>query len=283
MNWCRHAGIVCQQNFRKWATDYRVWIVGIFALLLTRIFTQGIAEFSSLAHLPVSPWIYPFLSTHNYVKLLFFFPLVLLFCNAPFIDDNQPYVFVRSGRSAWCAGQVLYIILATGAYFAVLILCTFLLHFPHMAYDADWGKVIGTLAATNAYQQLNHPVFVSSHIVTYFTPPVAMWYTFLLSWLAGVFLGLVIYCINSLSRTRSLGVFAAAFFLIWDAVCRTNYKLIRFSPVSWCNLDTIDIGGVTSYPSIQFILTGYAVLLAALIALTFFITRRQTIDVMPQI
>ena len=60
MNWCRHAGIVCQQNFRKWATDYRVWIVGIFALLLTRIFTQGIAEFSSLAHLPVSPWIYPF-------------------------------------------------------------------------------------------------------------------------------------------------------------------------------------------------------------------------------
>ena len=79
MNWCRHAGIVCQQNFRKWATDYRVWIVGIFALLLTRIFTQGIAEFSSLAHLPVSPWIYPFLYTHNYVKLLFFFPLVLLF------------------------------------------------------------------------------------------------------------------------------------------------------------------------------------------------------------
>ena len=281
MNWCMRAWVVCRQDFRKWATDYRVWIAGIFALILTRIFTQGIAEFSGLVHIPVTPWIYPFLYTHNYVKLLFFFPLVLLFCNAPFIDDTQPYILIRAGRSAWGAGQVLYIVLAAGAYFAVLILCTLLLHFPHMTFEADWGKVIGTLAKTDAYQQLNHPVFVSSHIVTYFTPLVAMWYTFFLSWLAGIFLGLVIYFVNSLTHTRSLGVFTASFFLVWDAVCGENYKLIRLSPVSWCNLQTIDIGGVSSYPSIRFILIGYSLVIALLITLSFVVTRKQTIDVLP--
>lgn len=270
----------CRQDFRKWATDYRVWIVGIFALILTRIFTQGIAEFCGMVDVPVSPWIFPFLLTGR-DKLLLFFPLVLLFCNAPFIDDNQPYLLIRSGRSAWCAGQVLYIVLATGAYFAFLMLCTILLHLPHMAFNADWGKVVTTLTSDSFFQQMEHPIVLSKHIVTYFTPLVAMWYTFFLSWLAGVFLGLVMFVVNSLTHTQSMGVFAASFFLVADAVFARNYMLMRFSPVSWCNLNYIDIGGVSAYPSIQFVLTGYAMLLAALIALSFIVTRRQTIDVVP--
>ena len=274
--------MICRQNFRKWATDYRVWIVGIFLLILVRIFTRGITELCRMTDTPVTPWIFPLLFT-GYNKLLLFLPLLLLFCNAPFIDDNQPYILIRSGRSAWCAGQILYILAGTGLYFLFMILATILFHLPHMTFEAGWGKVLNTLTTDAFFQHMEHPAILSKHIVTYFTPPVAMWYSFFLSWLAGSFLGLLMYVVNFLTHTRGMGVFAAAFFLLADAAYTKSYIRLPPLPVSWCSLDYIDIGGTTYYPSISFVLIGYAVLIGGLIALAFLTTRRQTIDVLPQI
>ena len=43
-------------------------------------------------------------------RMLFYFGVVLLFCNAPFMDDQQMFVLVRTGRLRWFAGQLAYIV-----------------------------------------------------------------------------------------------------------------------------------------------------------------------------
>lgn len=42
--------------------------------------------------------------------------LVLLFADMPFVSQETPYWLVRTKRSIWLAGQVIYVILATAIY-----------------------------------------------------------------------------------------------------------------------------------------------------------------------
>jgi hypothetical protein len=276
------ATCVCFQNFRKWAVNYRVWIIVIFAIILTREFTKDIANFSAQIDIPVSPWMFPFLFTQRYVKLLFFFPLILLFCDAPFIDENEPYVIFRSGRKAWSFGQMGYIFLSSAVYFLFLILCTLILNIANLEFTSEWGKVLGTLAKTNASQIMGVKITISSTILHYFTPIQAMWFSFFLSWLTGIFLGLLIYVINSVSNTRTLGVLSASFFLLLDATFRTD-KLWWFSPVSWCNLTRIDIGGLSQKPTITFIYCAFAVIITGLTILSVYINKKQAIHILPPV
>lgn len=277
------ASYVCLQNFRKWLVDYRVWIIAILLFMFTQIFTKEIIEFSKAINIEVTPWIFPFLFTQKFVKLLFFFPLILLFCDAPFIDDNQAYVIARSGRIPWSLGQIAYIIIASGIYFLFLLFLTIIINIAHIQFTSSWGKVLGTLANTNASSVIELKTFVSRNILYYFTPLQAMWFTFFLSWLVGIVLGLVINVINSLSNTRMWGVLTASFLLVLDAAVTGYSSIYRFSPVSWSNLDRIDINGTTQMPSISYIYIGLAILIIGLIISAITVNRKQSIHVLPPI
>ncbi|MCF2647039.1 hypothetical protein [Niallia circulans] len=277
------ASYVCLQNFRKWQVDYRVWIIAILLFMFTQIFTKEIIEFSKAINIEVTPWIFPFLFTQKFVKLLFFFPLILLFCDAPFIDDNQAYVIARSGRIPWSIGQIAYIIIASSIYFLFLLFLTIIINISHIQFTSSWGKVLGTLANTNASSVIGLKTFVSRNILYYFTPLQAMWFTFFLSWLVGIVLGLVIYVINSISNTRIWGVLTASILLVLDATVTGFPSIYRFSPVSWSNLDRIDINGTTQMPSISYIYIGLAILIIGMIILGIIANRKQSIHVLPPI
>lgn len=211
MNWFRIIATVCLQNIRKWRTNYRVWLMAIISLLLIHNFTKDLGSFSRQIGIDVSPWIFPFLYLDRYVKMLFFFPLVFIFCDAPFIDQNQAYVIVRAKRSAWSLGQISYIFVGSAIYFAFLLVGTILFHLSHMEFTSEWGKALGTLSSTNAAQVMGLNFFGDKHILKYFTPLQAMWFTYILSVLSGIIIGLMIYVSNTISKTRSLGVFIASF------------------------------------------------------------------------
>ncbi|MCJ7840775.1 hypothetical protein MUB24_07620 [Lederbergia sp. NSJ-179] len=277
------ARCVCFQNFRKWGANYRVWMIAIILILLTHYFTKEIIDFSREIDMKVSPWIFPFLFSQKYTKLLFLFPLLLLFCDAPFIDENQPYVIARSGRVPWSIGQISYIVISSAFYFVFLFILTIGINLFHMHFTLEWGKVLGTLANTNAAQVVGLKMFISGSITHYFSPLQAIWFSFLLSWLAGVFLGLLIYVVNSLSNTRILGVLAASFFLVLDATIIGRDYLYRFSPVSWSSIERIDIEGTTQMPSITYVYIGFAVLIIGMIISAIIVNRKQTINVLPPI
>ena len=102
--------LICIQNIRKWQTDYRVWCAVLFALIMTGIYVDDMQRISEVLGTKMPIWIFPFLYSQFHTKLIFTLPVVLLFCSAPFLDRNQTYVFMRSGRIKLLCVHILYII-----------------------------------------------------------------------------------------------------------------------------------------------------------------------------
>jgi hypothetical protein len=215
------------------------------------------------------------------VRLLFIAPLLLIFCDAPFTDANQPYVIVRSGRKYWSIGQIAYIIVTSAVYFLFLFAISILLNIQYIDFSADWGKVLGTMASKDVTSVSEINSSVSSRVLFYFTPQSAVWFTFLLSWLCGIFIGMIVYVVNSMTSKRNFGVLTATFFVVLSSA--GFEKLNWFSPVNWTNLDNIDIGGLSQNPSITYVLSVYGILIFILCVMAFIVNRKQVIQVMQQI
>lgn len=271
---------VSAYSFRKLLTNYRLWLAVLMLLILTHIYTKDYGLFCDTVDMKLSPWIFPFLYNAKYLKILFFAPLLLLFCDAPFIDNSQPYVICRSGRVIWSIGQLLYIVILSALYFIFLFLISCLFVSNHIEFSLEWGRVLNTLASTGAGYATGLMPHISSRIMFYFTPLQATWFTFLLSWLSGIFLGLIIYAVNSLTGGRSLGIILASSFVVLDSAAGMYHSTAYLSPVSWSNLDYIDIGGLSAYPSITYIFCAFAVILIVLIAISIVANKKQTISVM---
>lgn len=274
---------ICAQNMRKWQTDYRVWCIALLVIVMTGIYVDDMHRISDVLGIKIPIWIFPFLYSQFHTKLIFTLPVVLLFCNAPFTDRNQTYIFMRSGRMKWLCGQILYIITASAAYYLFLLVISLLFTVFSGELSLDWGRMLNTLAiSTGAAQSANAPyIEIPYVIIRFFNPLQAVWFTFLMSWLGGIFLGLLIFFCNLVSSTRTVGVLiASALVIVCSAVKNEGLRdLMPFSPISWTTLDSIDVGGYTTNPSFSYCLSVYAGLLVILTALIFIFGRKKSLDV----
>ena len=211
---------ICAQNLRKWKSDYRVWCVGILLLIMTSIYVDDLRKIVDYWNAPMPVWIYPFMYSQYHTKLIFTLPVVLLFCNAPFTDRNQTFVLMRSGRTKWLCGQVLYIIVASGIYYLFIIACSLIITLLSGGqFTMGWDKTLTAIAyaAGSDTLELAPFVYVDNYVLTFFTPLLAMWFTFLMSWLGAIFLGVLTFALNLISQTRAVGVFASSFFVLFSS------------------------------------------------------------------
>ena len=117
MNFFKVSFSICLQNLRKWSKDYRIWSIFALLFIVIQIYVDDIKKLSLYLDCDIPVWIFPFMYSQYYTKVLFTVPIILLFCNAPFIDQNQLYIYIRSGRKKWLTGQILYIIAASFIYY----------------------------------------------------------------------------------------------------------------------------------------------------------------------
>ncbi len=277
---------VCAQNFRKWQTDYRVWIIFLLMTIMAFSYADDMSKISATLGTPVPFWTFPFLYSQFYTKLIFTVPIVFLFCNAPFTDKNQIFMIVRAGRVKWLCGQILYIVLASAVYYLFLLLVSILPAVFSGAVTSDWGKTLTTFAVYPSVTLKSGTIFieVNLNVITYFQPLQAVWFTFLMSWISAVILGLIIFLCNITTGTRSLGIIVstaliAETYVVKNSLGNNFRSLIYFSPVSWNTLDCIDVGGLTKNPSFTYCITVYAVLVLVLIASIFIFGRKKSLDI----
>ena len=272
---------ICMQNIRKWSSSSRIWIIIIMSLLFVFTYTKGITLVSNNLNEKVSPWIFPFLWTYRYMKILFFMPVIFIFCDAPFIDTNQVYVMIRTKRRTWSVGQLLYIMIGSLLYILILMAATILFHFTHMQWSNQWGNVLGVAGTTNILSILNvnySSIYISPAIINYFSPLQAIFFSVILLWLSMVLLGLLIYVVNSLTKTKLAGVTVAGFLILLTAVVDGYPKLTWFSPISWNSLNNIAIGKTSAYPNIDYVLTMYILFDVILTALALILSKKLVVE-----
>ncbi|MBD5384319.1 MAG: hypothetical protein HDR72_04905 [Ruminococcaceae bacterium] len=272
---------ICAQDLRKWQTDHRVRTIAVLAVIIVQIYVDDMRRISDGLGTAMPVWIFPFLYSQFHTKLIFTLPIVLLFCNAPFTDRNQIFVYIRTGRTKWLCGQVLYIAAASAVYYIFLLIVTILSTLFNGGDALDWGKTLTTTANSNAALYFDSPfIDVSSVVVRFFSPFSACWFTFLLSWLCAVMLGLILFLCNIVSGTRFIGIAITSTLIVLSALVNNSFpQFLKFSPVSWNTLDNIDIGGRTTKPSFAYCIVVYAAVIVLLIAAIFIFGKKNSLDV----
>lgn len=276
MSWFRVIISVAFQSIRKLKSDYRTWICATLVLIFIHSYTKGLTALCVYTGTKCSPWIFPFLYMQYYTKLLFFFPLVLIFSNAPFVDDNQLYVIARSGRIKWCIGQLIYILTVSALYFIFIIIFSVLLNIKCIEFSNDWGKILKTMASTDAGNQFSIGFYPDRKVIDLFTPEQAMWFTFLNSWLSGILLGLSSFLFNM--AFKGSGPFAASFLLVLSAAAAKNLPVIKYSPVSWSTLNYIHIAKNDFFPEYSYVKSTYIMLITFLCIIILVAFRKFNVD-----
>lgn len=283
MRWLRSVFSISAQNLRKWQTDYRVWCIGIMLFAVIAIYVDDIRLVINETGTEMPVWIFPFMYSQFHTKLIFTLPVVLLFCSAPFIDRNQTFVFMRTGRVKWLCGQLLYIVIASAVYYLFILAVSLLLTVFSGGFTLEWGKTLSMISTSqNLGWEGALTVDVSYMVIMFFTPLQAVWFTFLLSWLGAVFIGLTLFAFNLISGTRYIGVLVSSFFVALSSIVANEpgwEKLLRFSPMSWITLDKIDVGGLTKNPPFSYCVSVFAGLIAVLTAAVMIFGRKKSLDV----
>lgn len=281
MSFLKTALHISAQNFRKWQTDYRIWTIAVFLVILTLIYADDFKRAADYLNEKAPIWIFPFMYTKKTAKVLFMLLVTLLFCDAPFIDKNQVFVMMRASRTKWLCGQILYIISAGAVYylfiFAVSILSMIFLGEPSL----EWDKTIVTAAYNSGVLNAAGAnwVTVSRTTVEFFTPLLACFYTFLMSWLSAVFIGLLTFACNLFTGSRVWGIAASSFFVVLTLIAKLRKYIDRVSPLTWATLDGIDIGGLTVRPSFTYCICILAALILVLTIVIFLFGRKKSLDV----
>lgn len=281
MNSCKAILSICMQNIRKWGKDYRIWSISILLVIIIQIYVDDIKKIASFLNSDIPVWIFPFMYSQFYTKLLFTIPIILMFCNAPFIDDNQVYVYVRAGKRKWIWGQILYIFLASALYYFFVFFVSLFTTSIYGGFEMNWGEVLYTISETNIAFQMNCPyVEVSSVILDYFTPIQAVWFTFVVSWSNAVLIGMTIFVCNYLTKMKYFGIALSSMLIVFSCFVLTcgHPELVKYSPSSWITLDKIDIGGKTENPSFFYCMSFYWSAIICLIIVVFMFSKKKSAD-----
>lgn len=243
----------------KWSATPRILSLFVIIAAFLAYHAHSLVQFAAAEGRPLAPWVFPHLLTPAMLLVYGSFTL-LLYCDAPFMDNHTPFVIVRSGRVAWLYGQLIYIIVAGLIYTLYFILASIFVLAPNLTFANDWGVILKTLAANpSAGRQHNLvlTVFISEAIVQQFSPLQAMLISLGLFWLTSVFTGLLIFTIN-LATGRSGGLCAAGAFICMSYFAGIQGRFVfgewisYLSPLSWASLHNIRwnggidlIGGLT--------------------------------------
>ena len=272
---------ICIQNFRKWATDHRMWVIAALLITMTFIHANDVYRTANALNSDMSMWIFPFLYVSRYMKLVYTLPVVLMFCDAPFVDKNQTFVMMRTTRLKWLCGQILYIIAASAVYYSFVFLLSIISTIFMADLSLDWGTTFYSVANGAVKLPAEFRIEITKITVEYFTPLQACFFTFLLSWLAAILLGLVVFFLNLVTQNRYIGIVASFALVVWAFVIKDGFGIGRFrkiSPISWNTLDSLDVGGLTGNPSFTYCVTGFAGLILLLIVGILVFGRKKGLD-----
>lgn len=247
--------LCCRVSLLKGICNPRTITIAALILAFLSFHLSSLARFSSAVGIGVTPWGFSHLLSPT-MLILYGVLTILLFCDAPFFDEQTYYSLVRTGRFNWVLGQIFYIVLMSLIYSVFFWFCSVIVLLPNVEMSADWGNILKTLAIEPSIASrygYNIGLFVDFTIISEFSAIEATAASIGLMWLNSAFLGVLIFTCNLVFR-RFCGLIVAGFF-----VCAAYFAFFLgsisigdwlgfFSPVSWASMLYLNFG----YPGIHY-------------------------------
>lgn len=239
-----------------------------------------VSETVKLLDTRINPLIFPFFCDDFFARIVLGLSLAFLYSDAPFINKNQPYVIIRSKRTAWAIGQIFHVIIFSAIYFLILNLVAFIVLMPDATLSTDgWGKVVNTLAQTDLTYQFGSISFPYK-ITTLYSPIEAFVMNFLLNWGMACFMGLMMFVLN-LHFGKMIGTISAIIVVAFDLLVYNYLGGIFWwiSPLSLSRLSMLDPKGITGYPSPTYALFFYGIGILIFSAIIILLIKRKSIEI----
>lgn len=230
------------QTLKKWMRNYRIWMICILVVIFVNEYLRGIYDLAKASEYAVTPWVFPFIDSQIYIRILIYMGVIILFCDAPFMDRNQMYVIARCGRMKYAAGQLIAVVMMTMVYFFILMIAPVLLNLKYTGFSMDWGVLLNSASRTNVLEGFTKTyLIIYSVVIKNLTPVQAMVMAYIYHTLTGVLLGSVIYFANiCFKKGKGIGVVCAGALVAADPFFSMFDNLYKLSPVSWGRMDLIN-------------------------------------------
>lgn len=267
---------IAKYNYKKLFLNPRLYILIILQFIYLWYLISPLVELSQQLKVRITPWLFPHITGYRYSQLILMLGIVVLFANSPFIEEEYNYLVVRSGKKKWVLGQIFYMITAAGLYFIVILLMTFILVVPNIYPSLEWGKVITTIANTTAGDKFE--LVINSRMLLIYSPLYSTILSFVLSWVTGSILALIMFIINLKTR-NFLGIIVTTFIIFLDRAIFSNFPNFKFSyvsPVSLSSLSNLDISSNGNLPTVSYSMVFLFVSLVILSVLAVLSVRKKT-------
>ena len=278
---------VVKFNISKWYKNYRIYLlvclIGIVMFNRSHVFV-GITEKYKYAvnFFAILPSVMGgYLGFSRFISM---FCVVLLFCDAPFMDDNQQFVFTRVGKRRWVQGSEMYIIIASFLYVLWLVVSTFLGALPNVGLSLQWGKIMENVCVTGEIKTLGF----TQNILLDWKVLLAFLYSFFSLWMTSVIIGLIMFLVN-LFFSRVAGVIVGGLVVIFDGAIlflpnNLGKILFRFSPFSMIRLNDLNITGQNKlYPGVIYAIVFYILIILILMVIIMANYKKVNIDIQERV
>ncbi|MDO5718457.1 MAG: hypothetical protein Q4P34_05680 [Tissierellia bacterium] len=274
--------LIFKINMRRCITDKRIIALILYQVMVAYTVAKPFGNFCSKVGFRTSPYIYPFFTCEFQGIIQVLTGAIILFMDAPFINNLTYNQMIRSGRKSWFIGQIFYIITASIIYIFNYILFFYLFLFNKTTFTKDWGKVIRTLSEVVRNFRI---ISVDKRIVNNFTTGEAMFFSISLSVIQCILIAMIIFYISLYFRDNKMGVLASIAYVFSSLyVARMGIEMDnRFVPSTWMILTSYDRTGLSSKPPLSMPYIFLLGAIAILIILSYIKIKRKEIDTYPEI
>lgn len=255
-------------------------------LILSWSYDQPYLRFVQEKNHPISWCIFPFYMSSFGILSIFYFGIIYIHSDVPFMQHINMYQVIRTGRGRWAMGQIGSILVRS--FFAVIVSATAaVLPFAgNIEFSAEWGKIIKTLASQRADERFGFETRQALdfrfhyQILGEYSPVQLMVITILVCTLICTFLGILMFLI-SLYAGKMIAVAGALMSAVSLFIVENIYgegKLIaaHFVPTYWAEvaLSATPVSGRYRLPSLSYIFTFLVVAIAAMSVIIYWKVKR---------
>lgn len=219
----------------------KIWAAVVLILTMTFVHLSGYVFLLRDFDLPISIGAICGLFSNPFFIMIDFTGLLLIFSEMPFNDSQQTFMVTRSGKRAWCIGQILYIIVVSVFIMLAILLFSMLLFAGRLSFDDSWGKIMH--AVNNAEIIKKYPIrsSLSTDVMSMIAPMDAIACTVPLTLLTFTSYGAMVFALNMYSR-KIAGTVVGVVFMTLNLV--SGYFMYGWLPwitmLGWCSIEKIN-------------------------------------------
>ena len=137
---------VARINMLRWLSDYKYLAVLIYMVLYMYQLIGNVSGYARELEVKINPWLFSFLLRNGNVICPLMLGFVLLIADAPFLNRQQQFILIRTGKYTWMGGQIIYLLLLSIIFTGLIFLLSVLYTFPEIQLSTEWGSFLTTLA-----------------------------------------------------------------------------------------------------------------------------------------